>query len=353
MKTLYSLLLCLLPLLTWAEEPTGAGAGAIEKRKTVTKLFDVDANDALVVDNQFGQVSVELWDKPEIRVQIVITANADTDERAQALLDAVTIDDKRAGNQITVRTNVTSGNQSNWSFRSAKTGSQRVGVRIDYVVSMPRQNALTVRNRFGNTAIPTFQAPLTVYNRYGNFSAEDLTGRQNNIDVAFGRADIGSMDQGKLDVQYSTLELAKANTLTLNNKFGEMTINNVGRLNADISYSGARIGVLRESGNIKLNFCGKFWISELPKTADNLDIQASYSPVTLPLAEGADCNFDVTVTYGNFNYVSGSTMQFISHPDEKKDNYGARQTKQYVGKVGRGSGVKVRIISKFGNVSFK
>lgn len=352
MKILYSLFLGLLPLLTWAEEPIGAGA--IEKRKTVTKLFDVDANDALVVDNQFGQVSVELWDKPEIRIQIVITANSDTDERTQALLDAVTIDDKRTSNQITVRTNVLPGNQSNWSFRSAKSGKeQHNGVRINYEVSMPRQNALTVRNRFGNTAIPAFQAPLTVYNRYGNFSADNLANRQNAIDVAFGRADIRTLDGGKVDVSYGNLDLDRANVLTLINKFGKLKIGEVGRLDADIDYSGAEIGTLRESGRIKLSFSGGFRIGQVLKTADNVDIQASYSSVALPVDSNNNCDFDVTVTYGNFNYASGPTMQFTSNPDEKKDNYGARLTKQYIGKVGRGSATKIRIVSKFGNVSFK
>ena len=350
-RVLYSLLLCLCPLLTWAEDPVDQSA--TEKKKTIIKLFDVDANDNLVIDNQFGQVSIGLWDKKEIRVQITITANSDSDERVQKFLDAVSIEEKRTGNQITVRTNFSQSSISNWSLGKWKDGSERNFVKINYDVMMPKQNALTVRNKFGNTSIPAFQAPLTIYSRYGNFSADDLTSRQNDIDVAYGKADIGNLDEGKLDIAYGNLALAKANVLFLTNKFGKMTIGNVGKLDADINYSGAKIGTLRESGKIKLDFSGGFRIDQLPKTVDNVDIKASYSSVALPMDHDNDCDFDVTVSYGNFNYGSGSTMHFTTQPNDNDNHRGPRLTKQYIGKVGSGSGTKVHVVSKFGNVNFQ
>ena len=359
MKILYSLVLCALPLLTWAKDPIIGGedpvvAGNVEKKKTIIKLFDVDASDALTVDNQFGQVTVALWDKKEIRVQITISANSDSEERAQRFMDAVDIDEKRTGNQIVIRTNFSQSSTSNWNVGNWKNGKERNNVRIDYAVSMPRQNALTVRNRFGNTNIPAFYAPLTVHNRYGNFNADDLANRVNDIDVAYGQATIRTLDQGKLDIAYGGLDLDRVNVLTLVNKFGKLRIGEVGRLNADIDYSGATIGTLRESGRIKLSFSGGFRIEQMPKTADNLDIQASYSSVAIPMDNNADSDFDVTVSSGNFNYLSGPAFHLTTNPDDKTENSrGPRLTKQYVGKIGRGTGTKVRVVSKFGNVSFR
>lgn len=352
-RILYSVLLCLSPFLTWAEDPIDVGISAIEKKKTIIKLFDVTSNDNLVIENQFGQVSIGLWDKNEIRVQITIIANSDSDERVQKFLDAVSIDEKRTGNQISVRTNFSQNSVSNWSLGKWKEGGERNFVKINYDVMMPKQNALTVRNKFGNTSIPAFQAPLTVYSRYGNFSADDLTSRQNDIDVAYGKADIGNFGQGKVDMAYGNLELSRANVLTLTNKFGKMNIGNVGKLDADINYSGAKIGTLRESGKIKLDFSSGFRIDQLLKTVENVDIQSSYSSVALPMDDDNDCDFDVTVSYGNFNYGSGSAMHFKSQPNENDNHRGPRLTKQYIGKMGDGSGAKVRVVAKFGNVNFK
>lgn len=351
MKILFSLLLCLSPFLTRAEDPWGTDA--IERKKTIIKLFDVDANDNLVVDNQFGEVKVGLWDKNEIRVQITIVANSSSDERVQRFLDAVSIEEKRSGNQILLRTNFSQSSISNWSMNSWKNSGERNFVKINYEVMMPKQNALTIRNKFGDTSIPAFHASLSVHSRYGNFSADQLTSRQNDIDVAYGKANIHALDQGKLDIAYGSLELDKANVLILNNKFGKMNIGTVGKLDAEINYSGAQIGTLRESGKIKLGFSGGFRIEQLPKTADNVEIQASYSPITLPLDDSNDCDFDVTVSYANFNYSSGQALHFTSQPEDRGSHSGPRMTKQYVGKIGNGSGTKVRVISKFGNVNFK
>ena len=348
-RILYSILLGLCPLLTRANDPINLGS--IEKKKTIIKLFDVSTNDNLTVDNQFGQVSVGLWNKPEIRVQITIVANSDSDERVQQFLDAVSIDEKRTGNQILVRTNFSQSSVSNWNMGKWKQGGDRNFVKINYEIMMPKTNALTVRNKFGNTSIPEFHAPLTIYSRYGNFSADELTNPQNDIDVAYGKANIGNCDQGKVDMAYGDLELLKANVLILTNKFGKMNVGNVGRLDADINYSGAKIGTLRESGKIRLDFSNGFRIDQMPGTADNIDIRANYSSVALPVDNSSD--FDVTVSYGNFNYSSGSTMHFTSQPDNNDNHRGPRLTKQYTGRVGNGSGTKIRIVSKFGNVSFK
>ena len=221
MKILFNALLVLLPLLARAEDPT---PDAVERRKTIIKTYDVTPNDALTIDNQFGAVSVSLWEKAEIRVQITIVANASSDDRTQAFLDAVTIDDKRSGNQIVVRTNFNQSPVSNWSLGSWKKGGDRNFVKINYEVMMPRQNALTLRNKFGNTSIPAFHAPLTVYSRYGNFSADDLTNRLTDLDIAYGKADIRTLDHAKMAVAYADLELARVNMLTLVNKFGKMRI---------------------------------------------------------------------------------------------------------------------------------
>ncbi|SFD99435.1 hypothetical protein SAMN05216167_10995 [Spirosoma endophyticum] len=348
---LYSLLLCLCPLFSWAEDPIDIGA--VEKKKTIIKIFDVDASDNLVIENQYGQVSIGLWDKKEIRVQITIVANSESDERVQQFIDAVSIEEKRTGNQILVRTNFSQNTMSNWSLSKWKNGGERNFVKINYEVMMPKQNALTVRNKFGNTNIPNFQAPLTIHSRYGNFSADDLTGRQNDIDVAYGKADIGTLGQGKLDIAYGSLELSKANVLVLTNKFGKMNIGDVGKLDANINYSGAKIGTLRESGKIKLEFSGGFRIDQLSKTVENVDIQSSYSSVALPMDSSNDCDFDVTVSYGNFNYGSGSEMHFKSQPSDNDNNHGPRLKKQYIGKMGDGTGTKVRVVSTFGNVNFR
>jgi hypothetical protein len=326
--------------------------GNIEKKKSVIKIYDASSKDNLLIDNQFGQVKINLWDKNEIRVDISITSNANSDDRAKQYLDGVEIEDKREGNQISIRTIINKTNNSTWSWKS--NNGEKNFVQIDYNVSMPKNTPLTVKNRFGNTNIPVFRAPLVVVSKYGTFMANDLIGNKNDIDVSYGKAEIQQMLNGNLDIAYSTLDLAKAENIVLNNKFGKMKIGEVETFDGQISYSGGRIGNLKGSSKIKLSFSGGFRIDELNSSADNVDIQASYSSLVIPM-ENNDCNFDVTVSYGGFKYPTDRKVSFTQNDDERKedDHRSPRMTKQYVGKVGSGKGTKVKIVSKYGEVSLR
>ncbi|MEZ4904148.1 MAG: hypothetical protein R2822_21565 [Spirosomataceae bacterium] len=324
--------------------------GNIEKRKSVIKIYDVSSKDNLLIDNQFGQVKVSLWDKNEIRIDISIKANSSSDNRAQQFLDAVEIEDKKSGNQISLRTIINKNGDSNWSWN--KNNGKGNYVQIDYHVSMPKNTPMTIKNRFGDTDIPVFMAPLNIVSKYGTFSANDL-GTKNDIDVSYGKAEIQKMSNGNLDIAYSTLELDKANNVILNNKFGKMKIGEVETLDGQFSYSGGRIGTIKGSSKIKLSFSGGFRIDQLNPTADNVDIEASYSSIVMPI-ENNDCHFDVTVSYGGFKYPNDRQVSFSHNDDERKDdNRGHRTTKQYVGKMGKGNGSKIKIVSKYGEVSLK
>ncbi|MCF0051286.1 hypothetical protein LXM25_14545 [Dyadobacter sp. LJ53] len=337
-------MLVVLPQMALAANPDPEQNGLVEKRRNIVKVFDVKNNDQLVVDNQFGQVKINLWNKEEIKVEIIITANAPTDGRASEYLGAIKIDEKRVKNQISLTTHIDRSQFGNNGWNNRK--GEKNFIQIDYTVYMPKENALVVRNKFGDTDIPSFHAPLTIDSRYGNFVANLLDNAENIIDVRYGSAKIGRMDGGKLECQYSNLKLDLAKKVFITNKFGELNIGDVTNLDADIDYSGAKIGTMRGSGKIKLNYSGNFKIDQLTNSAEDIDIQASYSSIILP----ADANqFNVTVTYGNFSYPS-SNVNFSMQP--AKDDKAYKQ-KQYQGKVGTGSGTRITVVSRFGDVKLK
>lgn len=313
--------------------------GFIERKKTIVKAFDVRPNEMLSIDNRHGDVKVLLWDKSAIRLDITITANAPSESRAEETLNAVSIEERRSHNNITVQTVIASGGQnSGWGNRKGENS-----LRIDYVVQMPRQNPLNLKNSFGNTDIARFSAPLTVETRYGNFRAEDLANVTNDIIVAYGNAVIGQMSNGKLESKYSKVNLEKVKTLELVNRFGSLNIGEVGTLTADIDYSGAKIGTLTENGTVRLSYSNEFSINQ--STADNINIEAAYSSVVIPVQKPA--RFDVSVTYGNFQYPSKTAVSFTNKS-------GTSRTKQYEGKIGTEQPVStIRVISKYGNVKLK
>jgi hypothetical protein len=341
------LLFSLAVVLTHAALATDPGPeqnGLIEKRRNIVKVFDVKNSDLLMVSNQFGQVKINLWNREEIKVEIVITANAPSDGRASEYLGAVSIEEKRANSQINLTTLIDRKQFGNmWKNRRGEKNF----IQIDYTVYMPKENALIVRNEFGDTDIPSFHAPLTINSKHGNFMANLLDNANNKIDLQFCDAIIGRMDGGSLECQYSNLKLDLGKQILISNKFGKLQIGDVVDLDAAIEYAGTQIGTIRGSGKIKLNYTENFKINKLTNSAQNVDIQASYSSVTLP----AEANqFDVTVSYGDFSYPAGN-VNFSIQP--AKDSKSYNKSKQYQGKIGTGSGTKITVNSRFGDVKLK
>jgi hypothetical protein len=338
----------------WAGEPLEPTF--LEKKRVITKTFSVGPKDRLFVSNQFGEVRVSLWDRPEVRADILITATAATDEEAQELLEKVEINDERQGDQIRLVTEYEAPKPTWWAWsdrrpeKKTEPAEQR-GVRIQYALYLPRFTALEVKSRFSNTIIPEFNAPLTVQCNYGNVSAGQLRGMQNDIRVSYGQAVIKALEKGKLAIEYSKLMLDKANDLELDNKYGSMRIGEVDRLVAELSYTTGRIEAFKESARMQLRYLNNFRLPPLPPGMKSVEINSKCSDVRLPVPPESNLDFDVTVNYADFRAPSGRVI--FTRKDEGDDQNGRYQPrKTYVGKVGKGGGT-VRIVSNYGTVKFE
>lgn len=349
MKIVKSCLLCsVLYIITFASAWAGEeneGALSAEKRRNIVKVFSVKSDEMLLISNQFGEVKVNLWSKNEIKVEIDITTRATTESRAKEFMDGIDIDEKRENNRIVLTTNIRRENLGGFKSLTTK-GVESSLIKINYTVYMPKENPLAVNNRFGDIDIPTFMAPLVVNSKNGTFKATSLSGNDNRIDVRFGNAMIGKINEGKLESHYSNVTMEHVSKLVSNNKFGELNIGDINDLKADIDYAGVKIKVLRGNGDVNLNFSEKFSIEELKNSAKNVNIKAAYSQIALPAESNS---FNVSVTYGNFTYPVANT-NFTQQPSKEERPF---KVKQYQGKIGPGNGAKVTVISTYGDVKFK
>ena len=333
----------------------------IEKKKIISKSFTVDSKDKLSINNQHGEVKVELWNKNEIKVDITITGYGNSEKKAQELLDNVEIIDKKEGEKISFKTLIDSDNDSwswgnNWSWKSDKKEDENIkkGVEVNYMIYMPRTNSLTVSNKYGKTIIAQFSAPLKVTSNYGSFTADRLTGADKDIFVQYGSSNIKQMDDGDLHIAYSKLTIDKADNLKLTNNYGSVTLDDINNLDGTFQYSSGKIGKINETGKLSISYSDGVQLSELSKTLKSLDIRSNYTAVRLPVNGDVNADFEVTTTYANFRYPQGK-LTFTVNPDENDDDdrkMGWQSTKTYKGKIGKGSNTKITIKTNYAGVKF-
>ena len=333
----------------------------IEKKKVITKSFTVDAKDKLSINNQHGEVKVELWNKNEIKVDITITGYGNSEKKAQQLLDNVEIIDKREGEKISFKTLIDTYNESwswedNWSWKGDKKEEEHIkkGVEVNYMIYMPRNNSLSVSNKYGKTIIAQFAAPLRVTSNYGSFTSDRLMGADKDIFVQYGSSNIKQMDDGDLHIAYSKLNIDKADNLKLTNNYGSVTLDDINNLDGTFQYSSGKIGRINETGKLSISYSDGVQLSELSKTLKSLDIRSNYTAVRLPVSGDVNADFEVTTTYANFRYPQGK-LTFTVNPDENDDDdrkMGWHPTKTYKGKIGKGSNTKITIKTNYAGVKF-
>ncbi|MCJ8208278.1 hypothetical protein MUY27_01070 [Mucilaginibacter sp. RS28] len=304
-----------------------------EKTKTYTKSYNVDRDDQIQIDNRFGKVTVNTWNKNEVKVEVQVKADANEEEDAQKLLDNVTISDSKDGSLVSFKTNIggESGSWGTW-FNLGKVRTRKI--EVNYTVYMPIKNSLSITNRYGNTELPELLGKVVVDNAYGSFTAKTLNNPACEIKVRYGSARIDNLVGSDLNVAYGNLVVGESD-----------------KLNADISYGSAKIGKIKTTGNINARFSGTIQVSDVDKNLKNLAVNCSYSSVKLGLGNDQNADFDVTVKYGSFKYDDLPVSITSKSPEEGDRGFSA--THVYKGKVGKGNSDKVIVIkSTFGSVKF-
>jgi hypothetical protein len=283
-----------------------AGEPVVEKKKTYTKSYTVSSSDKISFNNKFGELQINTWDKNEVKVTVTITAEAATDEKAQAILDHISIEDGKSNNGVYFKTKFDKQKDSKWDRR------EKQGYHIDYVVYVPARNPLTAENDFGPMTIGDYSGEITLESKYGSLT----TGKLSNVIkviVEYGRGNIGSLNNGSLIIKYSKASIGNID----------------GSVNAVIEYSTiANLGV--------------------DNNARALTVKNSYSRLYLHVNNNISANFDISTSYGGLR--NNTNFDIKEEKDENDNRYGPRFNKRYLGKSGSGN-IAMKIKSEYGQVT--
>ena len=108
-----------------------------EKSKTYSKSYPVDGNDKIKLSSQYGKIIVSTWDRHEIKVDVLIKAQATDDVEAQKLLNSVQIYDSKNGDIVYYRTEIERNNGGSWKLWNWGNNNKTRKLEIDYNVYMP------------------------------------------------------------------------------------------------------------------------------------------------------------------------------------------------------------------------
>lgn len=350
-KKLFSfsiLLLSLVNTIVFAEDQS------TEKKKIINKNYKVNSNEKLNIENQFGKVSVETWDKNEIDVEITIKVNSKSESKSLELLEDIKINENTAGASVYLKT-VFPTNMYN-------TGKQ--SMTVDYLIKMPANSALNLQNKFGNVYMDVFKAPLQLNVSYGSIKINKLVGDNKRVQVSFGSADIDFIDEINLESKYSKVNIEKISKGDVRNQFGKTYINDAGdvritqkygdldirkvhSITAQIEFSNVDIDALGKSADLTLKYSGNADIGTIGAGVDLLKVNASFSTVHMKFSETADLDFNAHLKFGDLKINNIKISDYMKNVEDNSNQ------KTYKGKIGKGGKGNLILDSNYSTIYFQ
>ena len=287
-----------------------------EKRKTFEKTYKVSSSDILNIENKYGRVHVNTWNKKEIQVKVDMIARAGSESKATDMLNRMKVEENREGKTISLKTVYEPARMSGSSSSE-----------INYTIYMPEDNAITIKNTYGDVYLASLKGKADINLRYGNLKSDRLENNSNTLKLTYGSGSCSYINGGNLEVAYFDVNVGKANGLNGFTKYSNLVITDLDReLDMDMKYGSLRVSNV--SNNIR-----------------NIKLASTYIPISLKFADNSAFNFDVNVQYGDFK-VDKSNVNITSL---EKDYTSAA----YKGRFGTSSGKgAVTITSKYGDVRF-
>jgi hypothetical protein len=304
------------------------GSDQVSQVKNYSKIYPADGGDVLTIDNRYGDIVVNTWDKNQFKVDVQIKVDASNDADAQKLLDNVNISDAKDGSSVAFRTDIGTGSSS---WLSWLTEDHHHKLKILYTVYMPAKNDLVIRNSYGAIQLPDLNGKATIVCAYGSLTAKSLN-NESTIRASYSNVDLGTLDATWIDISY-----------------GNLNVGTVNRIASNASYTAVKIGKIHESGAFNIRYAGPFSISDIDRKMNDLAINSSYSNVDIGLSGDENVNFAVSLRYGDFGYGNRNITFTDKTPDDGKPHF----SKSYKGALGTGNPDKnIRINSSYGNVTF-
>ncbi|MCK4664283.1 MAG: hypothetical protein KAT68_15550 [Bacteroidales bacterium] len=321
-----------------------------EFTKKFHEEFQVDKSTILEIQNKFGDVNVNNWDKDLVSINITITVKESREEKAEKIFEKIKITLEKDNNTVKAITEIID------KIKNTKFS-------IDYEIHTPAYIKLNLTNKFGNVFINEITGKSNIIIKYGNLEANKIMGDNSKplstLTLGYcGKANINEYNWGKLFIKYSKINIEKSQALIVISKYSKVGVENVSSIISEAGYDTYRIGKIQNfvtvgkytefnietltnklDAEIKYGNCK---ITEVPVDFKSIKIVAKYAAINIGINPGASYQLDADIEYANINYPEGGRISKIKNNTELKVS----------GTIGNKTSSKSTVVieSKYGNV---
>ncbi|MFP4025284.1 MAG: hypothetical protein ACLFVR_12235 [Thiohalospira sp.] len=340
---------------------SAAFSAADDFSKNLHKEFSADQNTLLLIQNKFGDVVINNWDKNQVVIDVTITVDHKNEDKAKELLEYIHVDISQEGNTIKAITTI-DNKFSKWNFTFSDSKKE---FSIDYDIKIPKDIKLDLENKYGNVFINEIFGHSLVDVKYGNLKINKII-RGNKkpfseVSLGYSNGKIDECEWLNVTLKYSKLEIEQSKALIAVSKYSKLYVDQGSSIVCESKYDNYKIGNISNfvgtAGYTELEFkevskllevdnrYGGLTVDYIPKGFEKIDIDNEYGGIKLGI--DADASYQIK---GYAKYAD------IDYPDKGRVSRIKESNSLYVeGTVGENEKTKseVYIQTKYGNVRLR
>lgn len=330
--------------------------GRHTREKTLRKSFNVRPDGLLRIDNSYGNLVLNAWDRNEVLIEVHITTNGNNEDKVQRKLDGIEVDFEANADMVSARTRFEKNSSWGWWGKN-----NNVNMQINYTVNLPVKHSVQLSNDYGSITLDRIDGHAKIKCDYGRLDLGELRGRNNELRFDYtSKSRIGYMNSGSIRADYSGFTIEKAGDLNIQADYTNAMVEQMGNLeyrgdygNLEIGeaenvegtgdYLNTRLGTIHGNVDITANY-GSIRIDRMASDAGNLYIRTDYTGVKVGYEPGYHFDFEISTEYAGVKGREDFTVEI------SREKNSERYYRGYHGSAG--SGNMVRINSEYGSVSF-
>ncbi len=293
----------------------------VEFVKNYNHLFNVNQETKFVLSNKYGDINIKNWTKHEVKIDVKITVNAKTQEKADKVFKTIKINFSEAKDLISAITEI----EENSKFFVVETGDS---YKIDYDIYLPVYLQIDLKNKYGNTFVSELHSRSNFEIKYGDLKADNLvfpdTKPYSKINIKYGDVDIKKISWCTIISKYSDIKIDNSTALLMLSKYSEYTIgenvaivtdskydefkiNSTGNFVLTGSYTDVDIKELSSQFVIDAKY-GSIKVGKISEKLQKVRIVADYTDVNLKVSKESEFIINGTANYGELNFGNISTI---------------------------------------------
>ncbi|MDA3952912.1 MAG: hypothetical protein PF485_04645 [Bacteroidales bacterium] len=343
---------------------TSAFAESEEFSKNLHKEYDANENTLLIIQNKFGDVDINNWDKDKVSIDVTITVDHKNEEKAKELIDYIEVKFSQTGNTIEAITTI-DDKFSKWNTFTFNDNHKEFS--IDYKVNVPKNIKLDLSSKYGNVFINEIAGHTKISVKYGNLKINKLTREAikpyNEIYLSYsnGTSTIEECKWLNLTIKYSELNITDCKALIAITKYSDLYVDKASSIVCESKYDDYRLGKITnfvttsaytdfEIDEIykKLEFDNRYGnlnINYVPANFEKISIENEYGSINIGIDPNASYKLNGYAKYADIDYANEGRISRIKESTSL----------QVEGLVGTDNSTKsiVEIETKYGSVNLE